>query len=1163
MKVINVLDFKKTLVSFSYFLLLFSIQGHAQQVELSIRMLGNGIVTSSPAGINCGGDCTALYPQNTVVNLSVTPASGYRFKEWRGACQGSAGCSVVMSENQLVGAVFTSTSTSSSFRLDTLNTAQGLLTSLPGGINCGSDCSETFTSGTQVVVSAIPQVGFTVSRWLGDCTGSSGNTCTLTMSKNQRAGVEYEADSSPTNHALTVNAGAGGQVTSSPSGINCGSDCTQEYAENTLVTLTATADQGFQFSEWRGACLGTSVCNVTMNADQNVTADFIAIPNGILSITDMGLHTVAYGDTFTYQPIIQGEFSICRKDLGHDDVRVDSETGRITWDTSSLAFGRGFHIRIKCSSFTEFAYGSMVVHVDRTGTSQLRIAGNDGVSEYIGIAGQAMTSGDTIVFPDGLYPVSVTLDESFENAFKRTAPTAGLAIQFSTLIARNPGGVIISGAPHSGLPKQKNIFQFAETNNVAIMGFVLKDSQRESLTNVGAGNHLLIDFVGAAGAGTEGRACATSTEAAAGACSNAGMRINSGTPLFQNSYDWGHNRYGIMTRNSSGSVTRRSFVRLDEHKGDQPYGGFSNYCDSAHLSQDNTVFDSLAIAAPHYKNYAGLEAYPATGCENVSADLKTEGLLAVNNDLSLSLMDQQVGPEHVWDNIVSYDSEGTCTPAFNRCGGWLLQADKTTLVRNSFFGMARGFGGGTNGYAFDAMDVVLEDSVAIDDVPGVNNVGQVPEYLPQSLLYFRGRSDTFYGDEKVDELTQSRRWPIPGEDIIAANMRSYFNAEALKVGGGTVVIDGNRGAVSAGNSMSEYFWGYNNELVPPLVVRVKSKATHNRIAWEHLSGAKRDDVQGWKVICATAGNMLVAQLNVDQLTYLDNNKSCEKYAVLALYAEGESGYAYAESPVQDEQVLLSDYTEIQPVFALSQFGNNGSGITWHENLNQYLVVRNSAGIIYRYDSDFNFLGQITRAGNMSSDMEGLAYLEGDQVMIVTEANVAHKTTIDAQTTVVSGNYGATPAYRLLPTPVSNKGLEAVAVRPATTSSPARIYACQEGTISNSSALMEFVYFDMPSPDVPELLSYDSNLTVIEPFDAEQAFAGEITDCSGMAYDVRTGHVIIVSQESSKAIQIDPETGEIISQLALSGANWYEGVTFGPNGELVFASEPNEIHIFQR
>ena len=46
-------------------------------------------------------------------------------------------------------------------------------------------------------------------------------------------------------------------------------------------------------------------------------------------------------------------------------------------------------------------------------------------------------------------------------------------------------------------------------------------------------------------------------------------------------------------------------------------------------------------------------------------------------------------------------------------------------------------------------------------------------------------------------------------------------------------------------------------------------------------------------------------------------------------------------------------------------------------------------------------------------------------------------------------------------PISNKGLEGIAVRPKDSNRPARVYACQEGTRSDVSALMKVVYFDLP------------------------------------------------------------------------------------------------------
>jgi hypothetical protein len=76
---------------------------------------------------------------------------------------------------------------------------------------------------------------------------------------------------------LTVNkSGSGnGTVTSSPTGINCGSDCSQSYAQGTVVTLTANPNGNSTFAGWSGGgCSGTGACVVTMNAATTVGAQF-------------------------------------------------------------------------------------------------------------------------------------------------------------------------------------------------------------------------------------------------------------------------------------------------------------------------------------------------------------------------------------------------------------------------------------------------------------------------------------------------------------------------------------------------------------------------------------------------------------------------------------------------------------------------------------------------------------------------------------------------------------------------------------------------------------------------------------------------------------------------------------------------------------------------
>lgn len=82
--------------------------------------------------------------------------------------------------------------------------------------------------------------------------------------------------SNPNSFTLSVTkAGTGsGTVTSSPSGINCGSTCSANYTTGTSVTLTAAAASGATFAGWSGACSGTSTCTVSMTAARSVTATF-------------------------------------------------------------------------------------------------------------------------------------------------------------------------------------------------------------------------------------------------------------------------------------------------------------------------------------------------------------------------------------------------------------------------------------------------------------------------------------------------------------------------------------------------------------------------------------------------------------------------------------------------------------------------------------------------------------------------------------------------------------------------------------------------------------------------------------------------------------------------------------------------------------------------
>jgi outer membrane protein OmpA-like peptidoglycan-associated protein len=84
-------------------------------------------------------------------------------------------------------------------------------------------------------------------------------------------------------YTLTVRkAGNGsGTVVSSPSGIDCGSDCTETYNAGTIVTLTAMAASGSIFEGWSGSgCSGAGTCAAAMDTSKTVTATFVPAPPG-------------------------------------------------------------------------------------------------------------------------------------------------------------------------------------------------------------------------------------------------------------------------------------------------------------------------------------------------------------------------------------------------------------------------------------------------------------------------------------------------------------------------------------------------------------------------------------------------------------------------------------------------------------------------------------------------------------------------------------------------------------------------------------------------------------------------------------------------------------------------------------------------------------------
>ena len=231
---------------------------------------GSGTVTSAPAGIDCGADCEEPFAHGTVVTLIATPDPGSVFASWKGFQSDCLDGTVTMNGDRTCWAQFDAAT--HTVTVSTIGDGNGSITSVPSGLNCGSNCDEDFVEGTVVTLIPASGQGSVFSHWQGDpdCTDGS-----LTVTEPIDCQGVFDL-LPPDNYVLTyaLSGGGSGTVTSSPAGIDCGTDCVHSFTQGTVVTMTATPDPGSVFAAWKGVQGDCTDGVITMNADRDCTAEF-------------------------------------------------------------------------------------------------------------------------------------------------------------------------------------------------------------------------------------------------------------------------------------------------------------------------------------------------------------------------------------------------------------------------------------------------------------------------------------------------------------------------------------------------------------------------------------------------------------------------------------------------------------------------------------------------------------------------------------------------------------------------------------------------------------------------------------------------------------------------------------------------------------------------
>ena len=153
------------------------------------------------------------------------------------------------------------------------------------GTTCVSGCAEIYESGTNLMPEAMPEEGYQFSGWKLEQDGVileyDTNPISISMSSDRVVEASFEPITSPSQYLLSLSLSPDetwGSI--SVNGATCPESCNFLYESGSVVTLTATPAEGYQFSNWEGDMSGSSnPLALFMDADKAVKAVFIPEPD--------------------------------------------------------------------------------------------------------------------------------------------------------------------------------------------------------------------------------------------------------------------------------------------------------------------------------------------------------------------------------------------------------------------------------------------------------------------------------------------------------------------------------------------------------------------------------------------------------------------------------------------------------------------------------------------------------------------------------------------------------------------------------------------------------------------------------------------------------------------------------------------------------------------
>jgi hypothetical protein len=222
---------------------------------------GSGFVSSSPAGIYCGLDCTDSYPEDSAVTLTAVVPTGVTFA-WGGDCSAfgsSPTCVLAMTTVRSVIANFNTTTYPLSLAVAGEGSVVALSAAQPD-IHCPEvSCTANYPTGSQVTLVPEPDPGWKLASWAGDCSGTTSCVVTMTQARSVSATfVLAEVQAHVVNHRIVLTAGKLRQLR-----------VTVEADEH-VVVLMQIRRSGVTLQQKTARVVGPDVRELRMNISQRI-----------------------------------------------------------------------------------------------------------------------------------------------------------------------------------------------------------------------------------------------------------------------------------------------------------------------------------------------------------------------------------------------------------------------------------------------------------------------------------------------------------------------------------------------------------------------------------------------------------------------------------------------------------------------------------------------------------------------------------------------------------------------------------------------------------------------------------------------------------------------------------------------------------------------------